>query len=576
MIRVRRLVCAMVLGGVVCSAQLTMDQKISDFQYIASVYDKRYGPYEWKRDTFGVDLLDISPWLDKVRAAKTDLEFYDVAVRYVASLNDAHDSYYVPSNFVASLPFSVDVYDGKLLVDSHSGSIYQLPISNGYELVSIDGVDAQKILDGLLVYNVAANARSTRRLAASYLTVRPQGSIPSAPNVPDTSTVVFRRPDGKSETYQIPWTKSGLPLTSVGTFPTPRATPAAPSVSQFRRPRPDRGSQSDTLPDPLPVFARLRNWRIPENKTVRGFGAVAPVFASSLPAGFVRRLGGSSADFFYSGTFSSKGLNIGYIRIPDFVPASQTAALSSFVREVTFFQQNTDGLIVDVMRNPGGDGAYTNALLSYLIPTQWRAIGFEVRATSDWVAAISSSLESAKAQGAPRNIIDGLQRIKNAIVEANEQLRGRTIPIPLDDVSLTREPLTDARGNLVAYTKPLIVLTDEMSASAAEVLAATVQDNERGLLFGWRTMGAGGNVEVWESGSYSFGLYGGIYVTESLMNRKNPVITKDYPAAPYVENIGVRPDVENDYMTAGNLSNNGKPFVDAMVEAAVSYIQKKK
>ena len=48
------------------------------------------------------------------------------------------------------------------------------------------------------------------------MTIRPQTVMPHAPDVPEISTVVFRRPDGSFESYRIPWTKSGLPLTSVG------------------------------------------------------------------------------------------------------------------------------------------------------------------------------------------------------------------------------------------------------------------------------------------------------------------------------------------------------------------------
>lgn len=579
--RMAKCMLLLIVGGWICSAQLTMDQKISDFQYAASVYDKRYGPYEWKRDSIGFDLLNIAPWLDKVRATKTDLEYYDVLVRYVASLNDAHDGYFLPSTFVASLNFTVDLYDGKLLVDNHAGlSASQFPITNGYEVVSIDGVDAQKIVDDLQVYSVAANPRSTRRFAAQYLTLRPQQLIPSAPSVPEISTVVFRRPDGKLETYRIPWSRSGLPLTSVGTFPTPQAAPPG----QLGRLQPARSSDLDDTgdpqivmpPDPLPALAGLRNWAIPVQKAVRGFGSVAPVFAASLPSNFALRTGVSPLDFFFSGTFSSGGLTLGYIRIPSFAPNNPNAALSAFVREITYFQANTDGLIVDVMRNPGGDGSYTNVLLSFLIPYQWRAIGFEVRATSEWVLSISSAVESAKAQGAPQTIIDQLQVIKDAIVEANQQLRGRTKAIPLDDVSLIRDPITDAKGNLLAYTKPVMLLVDEMSASAAEVFAGTIQDNARGILFGNRTMGAGGNVESWFGGSYSEGLVGFMSVTESLMNRKNPIVTSDYPTAPYVENIGVRPDIQADYMTADNLFSSGKPFVDAFIAAATNYVQNNK
>jgi len=338
--------------------------------------------------------------------------------------------------------------------------------------------------------------------------------------------VVFRRPDGNVETYQIPWTKSGSALTSIGNFTTPHAVQGN-SAGRSRGRRPPGGGQSGDgiLPDPLPALAPLRNCRIPEERAVRGFGSVAPIFVSSLPANFARRLGGASSDFFYSGTINAGGLAIGYIRIPSFAPTSTTAALTAFIKEVVYFQANTDGLIVDVMRNPGGDVAYTNALLSLLMPMQWRSIGFELRATSEWVVAISSALESARAQGAPQDYIDGLQRIKDAIIEANQEMRGRTTPIPFDDVTLIREPLTDAKGNLLAYTKPVMLLIDDMSASAAEMFAATIQDNARGPLFGWRTMGAGGNVEDWEAGSYSTGLLGLMSVTESLMNRKSPVVT---------------------------------------------------
>ena len=58
------------------------------------------------------------------------------------------------------------------------------------------------------------------------------------------------------------------------------------------------------------------------------------------------------------------------------------------------------------------------------------------------------------------------------------------------------------------------------------------------------------------------------------MNRKNPVVTEDYPAAPYVENIGVRPEITVDYMTRDNLMQNGRPFVDAFVTAMVDHIRK--
>jgi hypothetical protein len=570
----------LIIVTTVSYAQLTMDQKVSDFQALAGLYAKRYGPYEWKRDALGIDLFNIAPWLTQVQATKNDLDFYEVMSQYVASLDDAHDVYELPTTFQASLNFFVDIYDGKLLVDSINRA--RLPAAEfgfvtGYELLSIDGQDAQKQLDGLLRYEIAANPRSTRRLAAELLTLRPQYLMPHAADVPEISVVVFRRPDGNTETYRIPWAKSGLLLTSVGRYTTPGLIGTASAAGMSRTPRvhghrPGELPVPDEIPEYLQVLNRLQNCRLPD-KAVNGFGAQAPVFAASLPSSFVLRQGKSSLDPFYSGVFSAGGHAIGFIRIPSYGPTNTTAALAIFQNEIAYFQANTEGLVVDDMRNPGGSVSYLNAVLSYLMPTTWRSIAFEVRATSEWVESISSALVSAVALGAPQSYIDLLQMIKDEIVAANSAMRGRTKPIPLDDVSIDRGPAMDAKGNAIAYTKPIVVLVDDMSASAADAFAATIQDNTRGPLLGWRTMGAGGSVEAWEAGTYSLGI---TTVTESLMNRKTAIVTAEYPAAPYVENIGVRPEIVVDYMTADNLNRQGRPFVDAFVAAIVAQIQAQK
>ncbi len=569
-----RLCCRLILlslGASLAFAQLTMDQKVSDFQALSAVYAKRYGPYEWKVKSMGYDLMNIGPWLTKVQATKDDLDFYEVASEYVASLNDAHDYYLLPSTFYTYLNFLVDIYDGKLLVDYIDRSrlpAAEYPFLIGYELVSIDGQDAQKRLDGLERYQIAANRRSTRRLAAELLTYRPQNLMPHAADVPEISTVVFRRPDGKLESYRIPWAKSGLLLTSVGRYPTPKAA-IADSAGEMRDHHRAGGPSRGEQPAWKQLLQRLGNCRLPD-RAVNGFGSLSPIFAASLPADFEQRLGKSSRDPFFSGSFTASGYKIGFIRIPSYSPSDATAAVTAFQKEIAWFEANTDGLVVDEMRNPGGQVAYLNTLVSYLMPYPWDAIGFELRATSEWVVAISSTITSAKAQGAPQEIIDLLQMLMDEIQGANREMRGRTQPIPLDDVTLGRFPAMDSKGKVIAYTKPLIVLIDELSASGGDLFPATVQDNGRGLLVGWRTMGAGGSVEPWEAGTYSLGT---TTVTESLMHRKNDIVTSDYPAAPYIENIGVRPDIQVDYMTRDNLMQNGRPFVDGFVTAIVAQIQ---
>jgi len=543
-------------------AQLTVDQKIADFQQLVGLYVKNYGPYEWKRDALGFDLFKTAPWIDRIKATKDDLDFYEVMVEYVASLNDAHDTYTLPSSFRASLGFSTDVYDGIVLVDSITRT--RLPAANfpfqiGDELVSVDGRTAAQLLEDFRKYSIYANPRSTRREAAALITVRPQSLMPHAVDLGDNATVVIRRQSGSTETYTIPWLKTGLPLRIIGPVPTPKVAPLQAGIEN------PIGNEADyTAP-----LRRLQNCIIPGPYTILNFGGRSPIF--NPPAGFQMRLGRVPSDVFFSGTFKAGGYNIGFIRIPDYAPADSNAALNQFFAEIAYFQANTDGLIVDEMRNPGGSVLYVNQLAQFLIPYKFRSIAFEVRATPDWIVSISSALVQAKAQGAPQYILDEFQIILDELKQANSENRGRTGPLPLSYSRIDIDPFTDGRGNVIAYTKPLMVLVDELSASGGDAFPATIQDNQRGPLFGMRTMGAGGNVIGTTIGTYSEGT---TTLTESLMNRKNPIVTTDYPTASYVENIGVRPEIVNDYMTKDNLLTGGKPFVDAFTAAMVDWIKK--
>ena len=54
--------------------------------------------------------------------------------------------------------------------------------------------------------------------------------------------------------------------------------------------------------------------------------------------------------------------------------------------------------------------------------------------------------------------------------------------------------------------------------------------------------------------------------------RANP----GYPASIYTENIGVHPEVVDDYMTKDNLLRNGAPFVADFLEAMDAYIRQRK
>jgi len=61
-------------------------------------------------------------------------------------------------------------------------------------------------------------------------------------------------------------------------------------------------------------------------------------------------------------------------------------------------------------------------------------------------------------------------------------------------------------------------------------------------------------------------------LTVTLAVRNRHIVSGDLPTAPYIENIGVRPDVPLNYMTEENLHNKGKPFLDRLLEIAAEKI----
>jgi len=558
------MLCALVAP--LAFADLTPDQKAAEFQQLSAIYSKNYAPYEWKRDTQNFDLLHLIPWLERARATKDDLDFADLMVEYVSKLNDGHDVLTLRSTYFAYLGFDVDFYDGKPLIEFIDRALLprtRFPFDIGDELISIDGFSPAELSERFWKYSICANDLATKRQSALWFTYRDQRFIPRAHELSNTARVVIRRSaDGIQQTANITWFKSGTPMTSFGKLPRILATadPVTPSnASAAARQR----------------VQQLSNLRAPRSmhRTVLGVGVRSPLFV--MPAGFVQRLGRTGADAFFSGTYTANGLRIGYIRIPDFDPVVSSVAATQFTTEVAFMQANTDGLVIDILRNPGGLVGYTNFLISTLMPDYHRVLGFEIRATSAWVADYSQLLAESESLGDPPWVTALWRATFNDIRQANSENRGRTGSLALDsgpdfEPSLTRPPY-QSRGQNAAYTKPILVLIDEFTASGGDAFAATMQDNKRALLFGTRTMGLGGSVYGWSLDGYA---EVDLSVTASLMTRKDNVSTNgQYPVTTYIENVGVHPDIPHEFMTEANLRNGGRDYVDAFTRAITEHIR---
>lgn len=571
-------IAALLLLAIPASGQMTPQQREFDFQSMLAVYAKRYGPANWKQEALGVDIFDASQWMTRVRAAKTDVEYFQICAEFVARLQDGHSSYRAPSNYFIDSGLSFDIYDGKVLVEAISRPRYPLssPLAIGDELVSIDARPVNEILDEFVKTRGFGNARGSRRLAASALGARSQTFYPTTNSVPDESDFLLRKADGTDHTVRVTWTKSGVPVTAVGPVPTPRFA-AHP------------GMTADEVMRPL---LEMRNWAVPardlalgeqvltnENgeeflkNFVIGFGGRNPYF--TVPAGFNVRLGRNPADQFYSGTYMADGLRIGYLRIPHF-GANPALAIPQLDAEVAFLRANTDGLVLDVSRNTGG-GCIGLDYAARLIPQTFWFFGEQLRPTLGLRSNIASLLDNARQLRLDQWVIDTYQSILDELNVALKENRAMTGPrpacttaFPQDLATAFRPPTFDNEPRPGAYDKPMIFLADELSVSFGDIFPAMMQDNQRGPIVGMRTAGAGGSISTWPAGSYSEALTSN---TNSLVVRRRPIAAPGLPMAALIENIGVLPDIELDYMTRDNLLQNGRPFVDAFTRIMVDHIR---
>ncbi|MBL8231801.1 MAG: hypothetical protein JNL98_25110 [Bryobacterales bacterium] len=561
--------------------QLTTEQRVQDFENLAALFARRYAPANWKMEALQVNVFETGPWLERVRAAKTDLEFLDICAEYVASVQDGHTAFRTASNFSANLGLGLDIYDGKVLIEGIDRSRYpvaEFPIQIGDELVSLDGKSAGEWLRYFAKLRGAGNPRTTDRIAADAITNRSQVFYPSASIVGDTADAEIRNAAGEVTSYRLTWRKIGIELRNLSRLP------------DFRSAENNAG-QAETGEEPayLSELRKLQTWAVAKDEPmlngepiltdegetrdrryILGWGARPPQWVFPAQYSFQQRLGNSAQDVFYSGVFQVDGLRVGFIRIPNFGPANPTLARDQFNREIDFFQANTDGLVVDVMRNTGG-GCIGLDYMAKLIPTEHTGFWEQFIPTLDYVNNSWQFWQISQQVGAPRWVIDTWRFYYEAFREGYSSGRVLTGAFPVCGVTDPFfTPLERRPGLATAFRKPIIVLVDEFSVSFGDMFPAMMQDNRRGPIVGIRTAGWGGISSFWRAGFHS---ESSTTLTRSLVNRAGPVDAPGFPASRYIENAGVRPDIELDYMTRENLLTRGRPFVDAFTRIAAEHIR---
>ncbi len=482
---------------------LTTEQKVLDFQQLIGQVKSNYGPLDYKIKIQHIDVDALQKkYLADIEASKTDAEFYDLILRFNAEFHDSHFGLRIPSKRRATLGFSTDLVAGHVLisdVDRKTLPESQFPIQRGDEVLTFDGLPVIGVISDLSLQRGMGYAHTALRVGTMSLGSR-SGTTFQIPTG-SAKVVVKALADGNIKTFDLPWIVTGkdfdFTLQSLPLFNNP-----AFSYNQL--------SIKDLFSDVLGPQVEKSYMCSGASRIERPEGAVVisetPVVAYYYP--------------------TAKG-NIGYLRIPHYMPLigtdataeDQTFAMYEYL--IGELEKNTVGLVIDQDHNCGGSVSLLHHILSLFVETPVQSTQFRLVASKENILAINVELETMN----PLSLVyiqaqDVLQRLQQSW-NAGEFLTSK--------VSFEKGDLI--YPNPTRYSKPVLMLIDELSGSGGDAFPSLMGGYKRAVLLGTRTMGAGGHVT--EGAPLNFSQIK-INMTRSLFYRPDGVEVENNGAVPHI------------------------------------------
>lgn len=511
----------------------------SDLDSIANVFKNQYAMMEVKKDFFDWSLEN------QVAQAKARIDAFDSITQkdfqiilkdFFVSFHDYHVSVYFHSTESATLPFHVKVSQGRYFVtyiDEDKLSINYNSLNYGDEILTFDGRPIHEVVEELISPSIRDSYNPTDlSLAAIALTSRNGQSGFKVPK--GNVTVTFISPfDGRIKEQELAWDYTPEKITNW--FQDPSELSAAMANSKQENIRKFIGSKKMIFGDLDLNQVRLEKEN--DSKDLPGSRQ------SYLP-----RLGDvwweSEPDSIFDAYIyeNDEGNRIGYLRIPNY--SGSEAHIVELIRILIKFQEKTDALVIDQINNPGGDVWYCYAIASLLTerplltPHHREVITqYEVEQAVNGIEELEQIENNQEAQQACGSFIMGIPVDYQLVLKwldghrfiESEWREGKTFTDPNPLLGIDKI----APSPFINYTKPILILINELDFSGGDFFPAVLQDNGRATLFGTKTSGAGGYVLDVAFPNTS-GIKGFRY-TASLALR---------PDGAYLENLGVTPDIE--------------------------------
>jgi hypothetical protein len=535
------------------SASPTEQQKqrmIQDLDFIAANFASNYAPKSWKEKFLNWNLAEeLKKAQAKVSQAQNVNQARQAAVDFLNSTSDYHVGYSFYSTEKATLPFAVRTIEGKTLVvfiDRNLLSEDKYDLALGDELLAMNDVPVSEILKDLSVRISGNNVKDTDSALADLAVTRRRGArnlvVPRGP-----VSLAFKKADEERvRNMQLVWDYSEEMIPSMRNL-------FENEKFQIKSPQMISNIALDYKSEDNAHFIGMRKSFLPD------LGARVWETDSKNPFDA----------YIYQ---NNEGKLVGVVRIPSYVPENADAAVDAFALIVKKMQKTTSAMVIDQLNNPGGSVFYLYALASMLTDTSLKtprhrmALSFsELKEAADTLAQLAHVKNDQDAMNVFGKRVGGYPVTYEFVRMVQEYCHfllaearsGKSLSEPFhlwgaDHIN----PHPEAR-----YTKPILLLTNELDFSGGDFFPATLQDNKRVTVAGTRTAGAGGYV-LSATFPNAFGLES-VSFTGSIAERvdKNPI-----------ENLGVTPDVVIP-MTVEDYRNSFKNYLTS-VRAEVSKLIK--
>jgi hypothetical protein len=507
---------------------ITKAEALEDFEQIAASFRGLYGALERKEQRYQFDFeRKVEEFRARVAAGTNEAEWRGLFQEFISLFKDPHVSLSagLPSDALHSfrLPFSaMPVGDTFVVytVDAALGA--SAPIQRGDEVLAIDGRPAADLATSFLKYVSIANPLAAMHTAAARLTNRP--AYLSAGLSPDAPVMVrVRGGDGIVRDVALAWKEVPHLLPPLASVPlageSGPGSLAGVSLVAAEVVEAEMGKSGARVPFFMTEAGRAS---LASAEDVKPSDAALTKFGVTTEA--------AAGVSYFAVTYALGAKKVLLVRIPSYTPRDEKAALDWLRALLDEQRDQVDALVVDETHNPGGSISFAEGVVSILAKDRYRGYVQRMHGDRKWIQSFASTANQVRPQDpAAAQIYEDRARMVDTAYSSGTPL---TDPVPFFGVSPWREP------DAAHWTKPVVMLADELSVSCADFVPLVAHDNGMVTLFGQTTMGGGGNVERVATLTNT---QTALSVSRGVGTVFDP--TGAYPESLVIEDNGVSPDV---------------------------------